>query len=98
MITLNVNGVPAEVVKSIEGAVFAYNHCVSVDEPTMTKTQWATTFGLKHHHYACAGGYVTRKVALGKARPYEGKFGCGVIIEMPRWDTTRYHMRDYYLY
>ena len=53
---------------------------------------------LEFHHSATARGYVSRKDINGYAEPYEGRFGSGIIIHKPRWDTTNYHTIVYYTF
>ena len=53
---------------------------------------------LEFHHSATARGYVSRKNPNGYAEPYEGRFGTGIIIHKPRWNTTNYHTIVYYTF
>ena len=47
------------------------------------------------HHTAAARGYISRVGYV--VRPYKGRFGEGYVVESPRWDTTCYHWRTYYV-
>lgn len=48
------------------------------------------------HHTASRRGYVSRRTE-GKVERYEGRFGKGYIISLPRWDTTQYVTIKYYI-
>lgn len=48
------------------------------------------------HHTAAHRGYVSRK-SEGVANEYSGKFGTGYTIDRPRWDTTNYVDREYWI-
>lgn len=52
---------------------------------------------LRFHHRAARRGYVSRKTPEGVAKLYKGRYGRGVVILSPRWDTTRYIWVDYYI-
>ena len=51
---------------------------------------------LAFHHTAAGLGYVSRR-SDGYIHPYKGRFGKGVVVYRPRWDTTRYFWVDYYI-
>jgi hypothetical protein len=55
--------------------------------------------GYKYHHTASCRGYVSRtsEVAELPAVKYEGKFGEGYTVAMPRWDTTQYCYIEYWV-
>ena len=48
------------------------------------------------HHKAKAKGYVSRK-HMDYISPYKGKFGEGVLIIHPRFDTSRFVDIEYYI-
>lgn len=52
-----------------------------------------------YHHSASARGYASRKLDEEDypAEPYEGEFGKGYVVHAPRWDTTRYYTKMYYI-
>lgn len=51
-----------------------------------------------YHHAACAGGYVSRvKDAELSFEVYDGRFGRGYRLHLPRFDSTRYHTVVYYI-
>jgi hypothetical protein len=52
---------------------------------------------LKLHHTALTRGYVSRKNPEGIARPYKGKFGEGIMIFTPNFESTRYCYVSYYV-
>lgn len=52
--------------------------------------------GFKLHHISAARGYVSRKTE-GKLTTYAGRFGTGIKIERPRFDTSRYVYVEYWL-
>lgn len=41
-------------------------------------------------------GYISRKLAA-EVSNYKGKFGRGLMICKPRWDSTTYHHCEYWL-
>ena len=51
---------------------------------------------MRLHHTASRRGYVSRRTE-GKVEQYEGRFGKGYIIVLPRWDTTQYVTLKYYI-
>lgn len=48
------------------------------------------------HHTSARREYISRK-SEGVVNEYEGRFGKGYTIDRPRWDTTQYCYRDYYI-
>lgn len=52
--------------------------------------------GYEYHHYALKRGYISRKI-VGILKPYNGRFGEGYVIEKPRFDTTQYHVVQYFV-
>lgn len=51
---------------------------------------------LRRSHSAAKQGYVSRKTA-GQVFEYRGRFGVGYVIDTPRFDSTRYILRTYYV-
>lgn len=53
----------------------------------------------KFHHKARHAGYVSRtcNVYCLEAVPYNGRFGRGVYVDFPAYDSTRYCWREYYI-
>lgn len=51
----------------------------------------------KYHHTAKFKGYIHRKNWEPKPYYYCGKYGEGIIIERPNWDSSKYSYKDYYL-
>ena len=51
----------------------------------------------KLHHVAAANGYVSRKSTVEKKQEYNGKFGKGYVIYLPRYDTNRYCYVEYWI-
>ena len=49
------------------------------------------------HHTATAAGYISRRLAR-VIEPYNGRFGRGFVARYPRYDTTRYHTVEYYIF
>lgn len=54
----------------------------------------------KYHHSARCLGYVSRKKPEGELEniSYNGRFGKGVTIKTPAYDSTRYCYREYYIF
>lgn len=54
--------------------------------------------GYRYHHTASSYGYVTRRfdIPLTVAQ-YEGRFGKGVKVFIPRFDTTRFSNVEYWI-
>lgn len=50
----------------------------------------------KLHHRASASGYVSR-VKEFQVDEYDGRFGKGYVVHIPRLDTNRYHYIYYYI-
>lgn len=50
----------------------------------------------EYHHTGSRRGYVSRKCD-GVVEEYDGRFGKGYIIVMPRWDTTSYVNVEYFI-
>lgn len=52
------------------------------------------------HHSARCRGYVSRKNEDGiiENYHYKGRFGEGVTVKTPAWDSTRYCYREYYIF
>ena len=53
-----------------------------------------------YHHSARCRGYVSRKIPEGQLEniDYKGRFGEGVTIKTPAYDSTRYCYREYYIF
>lgn len=53
-----------------------------------------------YHHRARCMGYVSRKHPEGQLEntAYKGRFGEGVTIKVPAWDSSRYCYREYYIF
>lgn len=53
-----------------------------------------------YHHRARCLGYVSRKHPEGELEDvsYKGRFGEGVTIKTPAYDSTRYCYRQYYIF
>lgn len=53
------------------------------------------------HHTSTGGGYVSRRATeadcIAAAQPYNGRFGSGYLVKLPRFDTTRYCTFCYYI-
>ena len=47
------------------------------------------------HHTAYARGYESRTSGVYRDEPYKGRYGEGIIIHYPAWNTTRYHKIAY---
>ena len=52
---------------------------------------------LKFHHSALTRGYVSRKNLKGIIQEYNGKFGKGIKIYTPNFNSTRYCFVSYYI-
>lgn len=52
--------------------------------------------GYKYHHEAMARGYVSRKTACTPML-YKGRFGRGITLEIPAYNGTQYHYRQYWI-
>ena len=52
---------------------------------------------LYKHHTSTRLGYVSRK-SSGIVNHYSGRFGIGYTLDEPRFDTTKYINRTYYIY
>lgn len=63
----------------------------------MTREELEKTHEL--HHTASKLGYVSRKVDIDKlpAVPYDGKFGKGFTVYLPRWDSSWYCYVEYWI-
>ena len=44
--------------------------------------------GYKYHHTGSRRGYVSRRMC-GNIEEYEGRFGKGIVLVLPRHDTTQ---------
>jgi len=55
------------------------------------------TKNLKLSHTSLTRGYVSRKNPEGITMPYEGKFGKGVKVLTPNFESTRYCYVTYYV-
>lgn len=53
--------------------------------------------GYKLHHFACHRGYVSRKFPGGIVVPYQGWFGDGYKIYIPRYDSSQYCTVAYWI-
>lgn len=53
-----------------------------------------------YHHSSRCRGYVSRKCPEGQLEniDYKGRFGEGVTIKTPAYDSTRYCYREYYIF
>jgi len=52
--------------------------------------------GFRFDHAASERGYISRKIEY-KIVPYIGRFGIGVKVIFPRYDTTRYVNIEYHI-
>ncbi|MCR4718786.1 MAG: hypothetical protein K5768_04065 [Firmicutes bacterium] len=52
--------------------------------------------GFKFHHTGNRRGYISRKIG-GFIEEYEGKFGKGFALILPRYDTTNYVNVEYWI-
>ena len=54
----------------------------------------------EYHHSARCMGYVSRRHPEGELEnvSYKGRFGEGVTIKTPAYDSTRYCYREYYIF
>ena len=52
--------------------------------------------GYKYSHTSTLSGYVSRKKEF-EIKPYVGRFGIGVKVLSPRYDTSRYIWCSYYI-
>lgn len=54
----------------------------------------------RYHHSAKCPGYVSRKHPEGQLEDmyYKGRFGEGVTIKTPSYDSTRNCYREYYIF
>lgn len=56
-----------------------------------------------YHHRGAERGYISRKrnnegfPTYGIIKPYKGRFGVGYVHCYPRWDTTQYCYKYYYI-
>lgn len=57
---------------------------------------WCEKNGLHFHHSATGRGYVSRRIEC-ECDPYKGRFGEGIIIKRPRWDTCQFYKVEYWL-
>lgn len=62
----------------------------------MTYDELRTSTNYRYSHTAAAKGYVSRR-GNPKVYPYKGRYGTGYVAELPRWDTTLYYCKEYYL-
>ncbi len=53
--------------------------------------------GLKYSHTSITQGYVSRKNPEGVMYPYKGRFGKGIKVLKPNWNSTKYCFVAYYL-
>lgn len=79
-------------------AAIEMNNALNSNPSTLEFVDALDRCGLEFHHSATTKGYVSRKKLRGYAEPYEGRFGVGIIIHRPRWNTTQYHTIDYYTF
>lgn len=65
----------------------------------MTRKEIEQSGEYKLHHSSKRLGYVSRKIEDDDAiaTPYSGKYGVGYVVDLPRWDTTRYVTREYWI-
>lgn len=67
-----------------------------MNERVLTKLE--KTGVLVFSHTATCYGYVSRKNdGLVKAAYYRGKYGTGLKVYRPNWNSTRYSLLEYYL-
>ena len=52
--------------------------------------------GYTYHHEAMARGYVSRRTACVPVL-YNGRFGRGITLEIPAYNGTQYHYRQYWI-
>lgn len=74
------------------------NNVLDSNPTTLEFVNALNRFGLVFHHAATARGYSSRRHDNGVATPYEGRFGFGIIIHRPRYNTTQYHTIVYYVF
>lgn len=60
-------------------------------------TSYLNSDGYTLHHIAATRGYMSRRATHLIAEPYNGRFGEGYIIAIPRYDTTNYYYIEYYI-
>jgi hypothetical protein len=52
--------------------------------------------GYTLHHRALERGYISRK-GTGWEETYSGKFGTGIKLHLPNWQSTSYHIIEYWI-
>ena len=62
----------------------------------MNKYNELKELGFRFDHGATAIGYISRNIDY-KIIPYVGRFGIGVIVKFPRYDTTQYINIEYHI-
>ena len=62
----------------------------------MNKYAELKEFGFRFDHSASERGYISRKIDY-KIVPYIGRFGIGVKVIFPRYDTTQYVNIEYHM-
>ena len=60
------------------------------------KKQELINNGYIYSHTAAARGYFSRKCEFEEVK-YNGRYGSGVYLKIPRWDTTRFFYKMYFL-
>ena len=63
---------------------------------TMNKYDELKELGFRFDHSASERGYISRKIDY-KIVPYIGRFGIGVKVIFPRYDTTQYVNIEYHI-
>ena len=62
----------------------------------MNKYDELNKLGFRFDHGATERGYISRKIDY-KIVPYIGRFGIGVKVIFPRYDTTQYFNIEYHI-
>lgn len=65
----------------------------------MNRKDLANSNEYELHHTGSRRGYVSRKANVDelKAQKYDGRFGTGYTVEMPRFDSTQYVDVEYWI-
>lgn len=62
----------------------------------MSRYHELNELGFRFDHVATERGYISRKLDY-KIQPYIGRFGIGVKVMFPRFDTTQYINVEYHI-
>jgi hypothetical protein len=68
-------------------------------EIRMNRKELVNSNKYEHHHTGSRRGYISRKANIDEliAKKYDGRFGKGYTVELPRWDTTLYVHVEYWI-